>query len=130
MSTESPPNNVARFIQQALAASGKTQREIAQELGYENSNVITMFKQGLTKVPLAKAGSMAKALGVDPVFFFKLLLREYAPETLEAVEEFFDTRFLTKNERDLLESYRHATQGLDSTAAVVDASDVVALVMV
>lgn len=130
MSTESTNNNVARFIQQALAASGKTQREIAQELGYENSNVITMFKQGLTKVPLAKAGSMAKALGVDPVFFFKLLLREYAPETLEAIEEFFDTRFLTKNERDLLESYRHATQGLDSTAAVVDASDVVALVMV
>lgn len=130
MSTDITTNNVAQFIQQALAASGKTQREIAQEMGYENSNVITMFKQGLTKVPLAKAGSMAKALGIDPVFFFKLLLREYAPETLEAVEEFFDTRFLTKNERDLLESYRHATQGLDSTAAVVDASDVIALVMV
>lgn len=130
MNTEITTSNVAQFLKQALAASGKTQREIARELGYENSNVITMFKQGLTKVPLAKAGSMAKALGVDPVFFFKLLLNEYAPETLSAIEEFFDTSFLTKNERALLESYRHATKGLDGTAAVVDASDVVALVMV
>lgn len=130
MSTEITTSNVAQFLKQALAASGKTQREIARELGYENSNVITMFKQGQTKVPLAKAGSMAKALGIDPVFFFKLLLNEYAPETLSAIEEFFDTCLLTKNERDLLESYRHATKGLDGTAAVVDASDVVALVMV
>ena len=130
MSTETTTSNVAQFLNQALAASGKTQREIAREVGYENSNVITMFKQGLTKVPLTKAGSLAKALGVDPVFFFKLLLREYAPETLSAIEEFFDTRFLTKNERDLLESYRNATKGLDGAATVVDASDVVALVMV
>lgn len=130
MNTEITTSNVAQFLKQALAASGKTQREIARELGYENSNVITMFKQGQTKVPLAKAGSMAKALGVDPVLFFKLLLNEYAPETLSAIEEFFDTSFLTKNERDLLESYRHATKGLNGTAAVVDASDVVALVMV
>ncbi len=129
MNTESTTNNVAQFLKQALAASGKTQREIARELGYENSNVITMFKQGLTKVPLTKAGSMAKALGVDPVFFFKLLLSEYAPETLTAIEEFFDTCFLTKNEQNLLESYRHATKGLDGTVAVIDVSDVIAIVM-
>lgn len=130
MSTEATTSNVAQFLKQALAASGKTQREIAREVGYENANVITMFKQGLTKVPLTKAGSLAKALGVDPVFFFKLLLGEYAPETLLAIEEFFDTCFLTKNERDLLDSYRNATKGLDGAATVVDASDVVALVMV
>lgn len=129
MSTETTTNNVAQFLTQALASSGKTQREIAQELGYENANIITMFKQGLTKVPLAKAGSLAKALDVDPVFFFKLLLREYAPETLSAIEEFFETSFLTKSEQNLLGSYRHATQGLDSAAAVVDASDVIAIVV-
>lgn len=129
MSTETTTNNVAQFLTQALASSGKTQREIAQELGYDNANIITMFKQGLTKVPLAKAGSLAKALDVDPVFFFKLLLREYAPETLSAIEEFFETSFLTKSEQNLLSSYRHATQGLDSAAAVVDASDVIAIVV-
>lgn len=129
MSHETKEVTVAQFLTHALAACGKTQREVAQELGYEHSNIITMFKKGQTKVPLAKAGSFARVLDVDPAHFFKLLLREYAPETLSAVEEFFETSFLTKNERHLLESYRHATQGLDSTAAVVDASDVIAIVM-
>lgn len=129
MSHDTKDVTVAQFLTHALAACGKTQREVAQELGYEHPNIITMFKKGHTRVPLAKAGSFAKVLDVDPVRFFKLLLREYAPETLSAIEEFFDTSFLTKNERDLLESYRHATQGLDSTATVVDASDVIAIVM-
>lgn len=110
MSHETKEATVAEFLTRALAECGKTQREVAQELGYEHPNIITMFKQGLTKVPLAKAGSMANALGIDPVFFFKLLLNEYAPETLSAIEEFFDTCFLTKSERNLLESYRHPVQ--------------------
>lgn len=130
MSHETREVTVAQFLTHALATCGKTQREVSQELGYEHSNIITMFKKGHTRVPLAKAGCFARVLDVDPVYFFKLLLREYAPDTLTAIEEFFDTNFLTKSERHLLESYRHATNGLDGTASVVDASDVVALVMV
>lgn len=43
---------VAREITRMVNSSEKTQHEIAHELGLERSNIITMFKQGRTKLPL------------------------------------------------------------------------------
>ena len=42
--------NVATYLKQQLAMCGRSQRAIATDVGYENANVITMFKTGTTKV--------------------------------------------------------------------------------
>ena len=122
--------SVAEFVTSTLPTCGKTQKEVAQEMGYDNPNIITMFKQGLTKVPLTKVSSLAKALDVDPVFLLKIVLTEYAPEVLVAIEEILDGSVLTRNERELIDAYRKATLGTDATAVVADARDVIAFVMV
>ncbi len=51
---------VAEFLTHAITHSGKTQKLIADELGYDNPNIITMFKQGSSPVPLKKVGPLAK----------------------------------------------------------------------
>jgi len=38
---------VAEFLTHAIAHSGKTQKLISDEMGYDNPNIITMFKQGV-----------------------------------------------------------------------------------
>lgn len=77
---------VADYLSQQLAVCGKSQREIATEVGYSNPNIITMFKSGATKIPLTKVGAFAKALGVDPAFMLRLVMNEYMPKTWEAIE--------------------------------------------
>lgn len=130
MSHETKTVTVAEYLTTTLASCEKSQKDVALEMGYDNPNIITMFKQGLTKVPLNKIGSLAKALEVDPVFVFRLVMQEYAPETLAAIEEIFEASILTGNERELIAAYRRATQGTDATAVVADAKDVIAFVMV
>lgn len=78
---------VAEYISQQLALSDKTQREIAEAIGYDRPNFITMIKQGQSKLPINKAPAMAKALGVDQTHFLRLVLQEYLPDVWNAVEE-------------------------------------------
>ena len=44
----------------------KTQAEIAEEAGFVNPNMVTMIKQGATKLPIDRVPALAKALEVDP----------------------------------------------------------------
>ncbi len=102
---------IGKFLREHIDACGKTQKEIADEIGYDKPNMITMLKQEKTRVPLAKAGLLARALGADPVEFLKLLLSVYVPDTLAAITEVFDVLSLSPNERELIEAYRRATVG-------------------
>lgn len=99
---------VAEFLTKVINASGKTQTEICYEIGYTKPNIITMFKQGKTKVPLDKIGPLARSLGVDGRDFFRMVLGEYMPETLAALSPFIDTPIKTHQEHILLESFRAA----------------------
>ena len=63
---------IADFIADRLAESDKTQREIAAECGFDKPNIITMFKNGSTKVPLNRIGALAKALDADPAHMLRL----------------------------------------------------------
>ena len=63
-----PKMTVAQYLNTKINESGKTQKEIATEIGYDSPNVITMFKQGLTKLPMNTIGPIARALEVDPVY--------------------------------------------------------------
>lgn len=100
---------VAELLTRKIGESGKTQKEIAIEIGYENPNIITMFKTGDTKLPLPVVGPMARALAIDPVYLLKLVMSEYMPETYLAVEHALGATILTDNERELLDEFRRHT---------------------
>ncbi|PLC44473.1 hypothetical protein C0Q88_07280 [Ralstonia pickettii] len=100
---------VADYVGHMLAISGKTQKELADELGFSTPNMVSMIKSGRAKVPIQKVGQLAKALNVDPVYFLQLVLREYQPETWEAIEGVFaNQHVLTANEVEIIDTLRAA----------------------
>ena len=71
---------VARFIEDQIVVSGRSQKLIASECGYANANMITMIKKNRTKLPLNKVAALAHALRVDPKYLLRLVMKEYQPE--------------------------------------------------
>lgn len=74
-------SEVARFITSRIVATGQKQKDIARKAGFDKPNIITMIKQGSTKLPLAKLGAMAKALETDPVQLLQMCMEEYTPRS-------------------------------------------------
>ena len=106
--------SMAEFITDAIAASPKSQREIADEMGLENANLITMYKSGASRVPPNRLYSLAIALGQDPWFVVRLGILEYYPEIFTAIEKASPMMILTQNEIAMLKSYRELTDYSDA----------------
>lgn len=104
---------VSAFITAKLNQSVKTQRQISEECGFDNPNMITMLKTGASKLPLNRVGALANALGVDPVHLLRLALSEYLPDTWEYIESVMPGTLLTANEHDLVRRYRAVTGDSD-----------------
>ncbi|MDR3409353.1 MAG: helix-turn-helix transcriptional regulator [Formivibrio sp.] len=117
-----PKFTVAEFITLKIAEAGKSQKEIANELGYEHANVISMIKSGATKLPLEKVGSMAAALFVDPIQLLRLTLDEYQPGLYAAIEDCLANPLLTRNERELIDAVRRVSGDADPTVFVMEES--------
>lgn len=96
---------VATFIAERIEATGKVQRHIAEKVGFESPNIITMIKKGITKLPLDKIGPMAKALDVDPMELYRMCMQEYHPDTWKAIAPFLEAG-LSEDERRLVRSLR------------------------
>ena len=120
---------VAEFLADKIAAIDKTQRQISEECGFDNPNIITMFKNGLTKLPINRISSLAKALDVDPSYLLRLVMHEYMPDAWEAIENIMKSTVLTSNELQLVRAYREVTGDNDAVAVVIDRSAVLAIVM-
>ncbi len=80
--TDSP---TARLIAEAIDASGKTQTEIASEMGFERSNVISMLKTGLMRMPIERIPAFSRATGIDPTLLTRVAMTEYMPETWNVI---------------------------------------------
>lgn len=104
---------VAKYIEQQIALSDKSQKQIAEECGYQNPNVMSMLKTGSTKVPINKVGLLAKALGVDPRHLLRMTMVEYMPETWEVIEEILGSDFtVSDDEMKIIYVIREAGGGL------------------
>ena len=77
---------VAEIVNDAIETGNLRQNIVAEEAGFPKPNLIYMFKTGKTKVPLDKAGKLAKALKLDPYEFWFKCWKEYSPETLKEFE--------------------------------------------
>ena len=103
---------VAEYIEQQIALSEKSQKEISVDAGFEKPNVLSMIKSGATKLPINRVGPLAKALGVDPVHLLRLALSEYLPDTFEAIEEIVGQSLVTPGELEVIEVMRKAADGV------------------
>lgn len=101
---------VARFLAERIEASGQLQKDIAEKVGFEKPNMITMVKQGKTRLPLDKVGPMAKALEVDPLQLLQLCMQEYYPHTWSSIAQLL-TPAITEDERQLLAALRASVGG-------------------
>lgn len=113
---------VARFINDQIKLIGKPQKDIASESGFETANLITMIKQGKTKLPIAKVGPMAIALETDPIHLLKLCMSTYYPETWEAISLMLDSAF-TADEMELVSKLRAHNGGSYLYALTDDSRD-------
>lgn len=87
----------------------KSQLEIVREAGFNQPNLLSMFKNGSSKLPLDRVPGMAKALECDPAFLFKLALEQLGGDTTASViDQIFGT-IVTSNEVIWLEEIRDAS---------------------
>ncbi|PYG26278.1 hypothetical protein C8N36_12621 [Pelagimonas varians] len=75
----------AKMLSEAIDASDMTQREIADRIGMNNANVISMMKQGITRVPLNRIPAFSKTLDMDAQAFLMTAIEEYHPGTREVL---------------------------------------------
>lgn len=77
----------AQMLAEAIDASDLTQREIADRVGLNNANVISMMKQGITRVPLSRIPAFAKIMEMNAQLFLMTAIEEYHPGTHEVLAD-------------------------------------------
>lgn len=110
---------IAKFLDKQIdnLKGVKTQREIADEIGYDKPNMISMFKRGEAKVPLDKIPLLAKALGVETAHLFRLALEQYWPDQAKLILGIFGRTATENEDAILLKKWRAASQDLDPASS-------------
>lgn len=99
---------VAAYLARQIELSDKSQKEIATEAGFAKPNMVSMIKQGDTRLPIAKIGPIARALGIDPVHLFRMTMMEYEPETWLAISSVLGQPFISDNEMEIINVIRES----------------------
>ncbi|WP_172380270.1 helix-turn-helix domain-containing protein [Vibrio sp. Vb339] len=102
---------IPRIVTSAVRNSIKSQAELASELNL-NANLITMFKQGRTKVPISRAAELARVLNINEQEFVRLVLESYHQEVLKAIE----ATFVVSKTVDENEAFKRARKRLKKKA--------------
>ena len=96
-----------------LLSHRKTQKEIAHQAGFVNPNMISLLKNGASKLPIDRVPDLARAIEVDPAHLMRLALQQSIGKTAAtAVLEAFGTP-TTVNERLWLTEIRDASGDTD-----------------
>ena len=90
----------------------KTQAEIAEEAGFSNPNMVTMIKQGATKLPIDRVPALAKALDSDPALLLRLALEQSEGSTAAAIYEIIGQP-ITAHEMTWITEIREASGDTD-----------------
>ncbi len=106
---------LAKFVARRVKELGpkKSQRQIAKEAGYPNSNMVAMVKAGARKLALDRVPSLANALECDSTYLMHLALEQAvgklaAQAAIEALKA-----PVTKNEVGWLKVIREASDSSD-----------------
>ncbi len=111
--TDSP---TARLLATMIDESGLTQREIAERAGFKKPNILTMLKQGSTKVPIERIPALAAACGMPALPLLETAMTEYAPAAWQTIRKVTGAP-LGEDERVLLRAYRAGLAGRPAAVA-------------
>ena len=77
---------LAKFVERRVLElkPSKSQAQIAAQTEYTSPNMITMIKQGSSKVALDRVPALALALEADPAFVMRLALEQAIRRTAAA----------------------------------------------
>jgi transcriptional regulator with XRE-family HTH domain len=91
---------IAQFLRRRIAelASKKSQREIATEVGYDKPNMVSMIKNGESRLPFEKIPAFARSLEVDLAYLFRLSLEQHWPDFYKSISA-AGIEILTEEER-------------------------------
>lgn len=104
---------VARLLTDWFNETTKLQTEIADEIGLARPNVLAMFKQGRSKLPINHVVKLATSLGKNPEELMDVVLEEYHPELKRALL-LAKGRSFSKSERVLMETLRDTKKEVDA----------------
>jgi len=105
-------SRVAAFFAHHVDTGRLSQREIASTVGYSRANVISMFKTGVTRIPIEKIPALSKCMNVDPKAFLRLAMQEYMPETWETIVSILGNGLdVTECEYQMLQKIRRESGG-------------------
>ena len=113
-------SRVAHYISQRIDAlqGRKTQKDIAEEAGYQHPNNLSMIRHGTSKLPLDRVPALARALECDVGELFAVALEQYFDgETIVAFRRVM-TADLTKNEVEWIEFLRAVSEDDDPKLTV------------
>jgi transcriptional regulator with XRE-family HTH domain len=115
--TKRPHENtkLAKYVERRVLElkSTKSQLQIANEAGFPNPNMVSLIKNGSSKLALDRVPSMARALECDPAYLLRLTLEQQEGSTAsQALIEIFGTP-VTTNELGWLEVIREASGNSD-----------------
>lgn len=97
-------SDLARLVTSRLddIAFRKSQVEVAADVGFKNSNMVTLIKLGKSKLALDRVEAMAKALGLETeVVLIPALKQYFSDDVISMLREVFSGA-QTQTERDLL----------------------------
>lgn len=102
-----PPKSVADYIAGQIHLSGRSQKDLSDEIGFGRPNMLTMIKRNDCKLPMSKVGVIAKALNIDALFLFKLCMAEYEPQTWAMIQSMvLKQPLVTQNEMEIINLIR------------------------
>ncbi|WP_154943607.1 helix-turn-helix domain-containing protein [Klebsiella grimontii] len=73
------------FMTAAMLTCGKTQAQVAKEIGFENANNISLIKSGRAHLSIDKVIPFAKSVGAPPDEFMMMYLSERQPEVYDFI---------------------------------------------
>lgn len=108
-------SKLAKFLEARLMElkHKKTQTEIAEDAGFVNPNMLTMIKQGATKLPIDRVPALAKALESDPALLLRLALEQSEGSTVTAAIYDIIGQPISKNEMTWIIEIRAASGDTD-----------------
>ncbi|WP_180130297.1 MULTISPECIES: helix-turn-helix domain-containing protein [unclassified Acinetobacter] len=112
---------VAKILADAINLNQSlTQKDLAEYAGFSTPNVISMLKQGKTKIPLDKAGLIAEKLGLDKQDFWFKCLKEYQPNVFAEYERISLQPTLGKDEITLIKYLREKNIDIQNVISSLD----------
>ena len=108
-------SRLAKFLETRLLElkHKKSQAEIAEEAGFVNPNMLTMIKQGATKLPVDRVPALATALDCDPALLLRLALEQSEGSTVATAIYEIIGQPLTKDEMAWIKEIRDASGDTD-----------------